>query len=158
MTPNTVLSIQNDEDVARHKASGVLLDDEATDSAPRSLGAAPALLKAGGIFADWPHGRGSYVSSDGVVIVQVGGENHIRVICETNSSDEVSAEAKDATDGKQIGAVFRRLKATLDNLEAAIVTVTGVKFVEDGGGGGRFDVAVVRRGESNRSGSEAGGL
>ena len=28
--------------------------------------------------------------------------------------------------------------------------------VEDEGGGGRFDVAVLRRGESNRSGSEAG--
>eukprot|EP00946_MAST-07B_sp_MAST-7B-sp1_P004604 g4604.t1 len=126
MTPDTVLSVKTEEEIAVHKAKGVLYDHEGTSSrGHRSHGTSPVALKIGDFFEHWPHGRGSYVSSDGVVIVQIGGENHIRVICETNSSRKASLQ--DKTDGKKTGDIFRRLKATLDALETAIP--------EDKGGG-----------------------
>ena len=85
-------------------------------------------LDAGGAFEHWPHGRGSYAGNDGIVTIQYGGENHIRIICETNSS------LSNQKEGRQIGAVYRKLKATLEQIEDAIQKVLNEKSMSIDGG------------------------
>eukprot|EP00041_Stephanoeca_diplocostata_P033973 m.1138079 g.1138079 ORF g.1138079 m.1138079 type:complete len:657 (-) comp24438_c0_seq3:324-2294(-) len=59
-------------------------------------------LVAAGIAADWPHGRGCYVSEDRSVVVWVGEEDHLRVISMHT--------------GTVLSAAFDRLRAALDVL------------------------------------------
>ena len=57
-------------------------------------------LVAAGIAADWPHGRGCYVSEDRSFIIWVGEEDHLRIMCMER--------------GTVLNRVFDRLKAALD--------------------------------------------
>ncbi len=60
-------------------------------------------LTAAGIAADWPHGRGCYVSQDKGFIIWVGEEDHLRIMCMAK--------------GTSLNSVFDRLKAALDVVE-----------------------------------------
>ena len=60
-------------------------------------------LTAAGIAADWPFGRGCYVSADKRAIIWVGEEDHLRIMCMQT--------------GTVLGDVFDRLKKTLDLVE-----------------------------------------
>ncbi|MEM9581555.1 MAG: phosphagen kinase [Pseudomonadota bacterium] len=57
-------------------------------------------LTAAGIAADWPYGRGCYVSEDRSFIIWVGEEDHLRIMCMER--------------GTVLNRVFDRLKAALD--------------------------------------------
>ena len=57
-------------------------------------------LMAAGIAADWPYGRGCYVSADRSFIIWVGEEDHLRIMCMER--------------GTVLNRVFDRLKAALD--------------------------------------------
>lgn len=60
-------------------------------------------LNAAGISADWPYGRGMYVSADEDFLVWVGEEDHLRVIAMQKGGD--------------LGAIFERLRTGLERLE-----------------------------------------
>ena len=47
---------------------------------------ADSYLESAGISADWPFGRGCYVSEDKQFIVWVGEEDHLRIMCMKNGS------------------------------------------------------------------------
>lgn len=57
-------------------------------------------LRAAGIAADWPYGRGCYVSADREFIIWVGEEDHLRIMCMRR--------------GTVLNEVFDRLKAALE--------------------------------------------
>ncbi|PLX35224.1 MAG: arginine kinase [Hyphomicrobiales bacterium] len=61
-------------------------------------------LLAAGIAADWPHGRGCYVSADRAFIIWVGEEDHLRIMCMQR--------------GTVLNAVFDRLKSALERVGA----------------------------------------
>lgn len=67
-------------------------------------------LTAAGIAADWPHGRGCYVSRDKEFIIWVGEEDHLRIMCMKR--------------GTVLNEVFDRLKVALDLVES----IDGMKF------------------------------
>lgn len=67
-------------------------------------------LTAAGIAADWPYGRGCYVSADRQVIIWVGEEDHLRIMCMQR--------------GTVLNDVFDRLKSTLDIVEG----INGLEF------------------------------
>jgi len=67
-------------------------------------------LTAAGIAADWPYGRGCYVSDDKGFIVWVGEEDHLRIMCMQN--------------GTVLNEVFDRLKSALDVVE----NIEGLEF------------------------------
>jgi len=60
-------------------------------------------LTAAGIAADWPYGRGCYVSADKGFIIWVGEEDHLRIMCMQR--------------GTVLNEVFDRLKTVLDLVE-----------------------------------------
>lgn len=57
-------------------------------------------LTAAGIAADWPYGRGCYVSGDRGFVIWVGEEDHLRIMCMKR--------------GVILNEVFDRLKTALD--------------------------------------------
>jgi len=57
-------------------------------------------LVTAGISADWPHGRGCYVSADKGFIIWVGEEDHLRIMCMKK--------------GTILNEVFDRLKVAVD--------------------------------------------
>lgn len=57
-------------------------------------------LLAAGIAADWPYGRGCYVSADRSFVIWVGEEDHLRIMC--------------MEQGTILTRVFDRLKVALD--------------------------------------------
>ncbi|MCP4409308.1 MAG: hypothetical protein GY807_16455 [Gammaproteobacteria bacterium] len=59
-------------------------------------------LAAAGIAADWPYGRGCYVSEDRGFIIWVGEEDHLRIMCMEK--------------GSVLNRVFDRLKTALDKV------------------------------------------
>jgi len=59
-------------------------------------------LTAAGIAADWPYGRGCYVSQDREFIIWVGEEDHLRIMCMER--------------GTVLNRVFDRLKTALDKV------------------------------------------
>lgn len=67
-------------------------------------------LTAAGIAADWPHGRGCYVSDDKEFIIWVGEEDHLRIMCMKR--------------GTVLNEVFDRLKTALDLVES----IEGIEF------------------------------
>ncbi len=67
-------------------------------------------LTAAGIAADWPFGRGCYVSDDRQFIIWVGEEDHLRIMCMQH--------------GTVLNAVFDRLKAAL----AVVEKIESMKF------------------------------
>ena len=67
-------------------------------------------LTAAGIAADWPFGRGCYVSADRQVIIWIGEEDHLRIMCMQY--------------GTVLNEVFDRLKSTLDVVEG----IDGLEF------------------------------
>ena len=67
-------------------------------------------LIAAGIAADWPYGRGCYVSSDKEFIIWVGEEDHLRIMCMKR--------------GTVLNEVFDRLKSALDLVES----IEGMEF------------------------------
>eukprot|EP00798_Chlamydomonas_sp_ICE-L_P018007 gene18007-24416_t len=69
-------------------------------------------LKSTGISADWPHGRGCYISADKELIIWLGEEDHLRFICKQKRT--------------MLNAVFDRVKSAMDPVEGLI----GVKFSE----------------------------
>ena len=60
-------------------------------------------LNSAGISADWPHGRGCYVSADKQFIVWVGEEDHLRIMC--------------MMQGTVLNKVFDRLKTAQEIVE-----------------------------------------
>lgn len=67
-------------------------------------------LTAAGIAADWPFGRGCYVSADKEFIIWVGEEDHLRIMCMKR--------------GTILNEVFDRLKSALDLVES----IKGMEF------------------------------
>jgi protein-arginine kinase len=67
-------------------------------------------LAAAGIAADWPNGRGCYVSADKGFIIWVGEEDHLRIMCMQR--------------GTVLNEVFDRLKSALDLVEG----IGGLEF------------------------------
>jgi len=67
-------------------------------------------LAAAGIAADWPYGRGCYVSADKGFIIWVGEEDHLRIMCMQR--------------GTVLNEVFDRLKSALDVVEG----IEGLEF------------------------------
>ncbi|MEM1374682.1 MAG: phosphagen kinase [Pseudomonadota bacterium] len=67
-------------------------------------------LLAAGIAADWPHGRGCYVSADRSFIIWVGEEDHLRIMCMER--------------GTVLNRVFDRLKTALD----VVAGIEGLSF------------------------------
>ncbi len=67
-------------------------------------------LTAAGIAADWPFGRGCYVSEDREFIIWVGEEDHLRIMCMKR--------------GTVLNEVFDRLKSALDLVES----IEGMEF------------------------------
>ncbi|MCH9806837.1 MAG: hypothetical protein K0U74_03815 [Alphaproteobacteria bacterium] len=67
-------------------------------------------LTAAGIAADWPYGRGCYVSADKGFIIWVGEEDHLRIMCMQR--------------GTVLNDVFDRLKSALDLVEG----IEGLEF------------------------------
>ena len=61
---------------------------------------ADSYLLSAGIAADWPHGRGVYISEDKGFIIWVGEEDHLRIMCMEK--------------GTVLNKVFDRLKTALD--------------------------------------------
>eukprot|EP01052_Picozoa_sp_SAG31_P044421 SAG31_NODE_7735_length_1606_cov_1.633709_2_plen_247_part_01 len=62
--------------------------------------AADAYLASAGIAADWPYGRGCYISEDQGFIVWVGEEDHLRIMCMEK--------------GTVLNSIFDRLRSALD--------------------------------------------
>jgi len=60
-------------------------------------------LETAGISANWPYGRGMYVSNDEQFIIWVGEEDHLRIMVMKH--------------GKQLNAIFDRLNSALNFLE-----------------------------------------
>jgi creatine kinase len=67
-------------------------------------------LNSAGISADWPFGRGCYVSKDKGFIIWVGEEDHLRIMCMKK--------------GFILNEVFDRLKKSLDIIDG----IEGLKF------------------------------
>ncbi|MEM1234426.1 MAG: phosphagen kinase [Pseudomonadota bacterium] len=84
--PNQISAAQYQELVDAH----VMFKDMSNDT----------YLLAAGIAADWPHGRGCYVSDDRSFIIWVGEEDHLRIMCMER--------------GTVLNRVFDRLKDALD--------------------------------------------
>ena len=61
---------------------------------------ADSYLVTAGIAADWPFGRGCYVSEDKGFIIWVGEEDHLRIMCMKK--------------GTVLNEVFDRLKGAVD--------------------------------------------
>lgn len=72
--------------------------------------AADSYLAAAGIAADWPYGRGCYVSEDRGFVIWVGEEDHLRIMCMKK--------------GSLLNEVFDRLKAALD----VVNSIEGLEF------------------------------
>ena len=72
----------------------------------KDMSSDPYLVSAG-IASDWPYGRGCYISSDEQVVIWVGEEDHLRIICmKPNSTD--------------LTEVFERLSDTVRLMDAAV--------------------------------------
>jgi creatine kinase len=70
-------------------------------------------LKSAGISSDWPYGRGCYVSNDGQVIIWMGEEDQLRIMCMKK--------------GTKLNEVFDRLRNVLDTFEQ----IPGIEFAHD---------------------------
>lgn len=70
-------------------------------------------LKSAGLAADWPYGRACYVSSNQEVIVWLGEEDHLRIICMKT--------------GTRLHEVYNRLRDVVDAIEA----MPGISFQGD---------------------------
>jgi hypothetical protein len=69
-------------------------------------------LASAGIANDWPYGRGCYVSADQQVIIWMGEEDQLRIMCMKK--------------GTMLNEVFSRLKTVLDTVES----LDGIKFAK----------------------------
>merc|ERR1712224_134899 len=67
---------------------------------------ADSFLLSAGISADWPHGRGCYVSGDKKFIIWCGEEDHLRIMCMFR--------------GTVLNEVFDKLKTAVDLCEKLI--------------------------------------
>ena len=74
---------------------------------------ADSYLLHAGIAADWPHGRGCYVSEDKGFIIWVGEEDHLRIMCMKK--------------GSILNDIFNRLKSSLDIVSG----IDGITFAHD---------------------------
>jgi len=70
-------------------------------------------LTSAGIAADWPYGRGCYVSADGQVICWFGEEDQLRIMCMKK--------------GTKLNEVFTRLHDVLKTFEK----IPGIEFAHD---------------------------
>lgn len=70
-------------------------------------------LKSAGLSADWPYGRACYVSRDQDVIVWIGEEDHLRIICMET--------------GTRLNDVYQRLRNVVEMIEA----MPGIAFAHD---------------------------
>ena len=84
--PNFIDKAEYDQYVAAH----IMFKDMSADS----------YLVTAGIAADWPFGRGCYVSEDKEFIIWVGEEDHLRIMCMKK--------------GTILNEVFDRLKCAVD--------------------------------------------
>jgi protein-arginine kinase len=75
-------------------------------------------LLSAGIAADWPHGRGVYISEDKGFIIWVGEEDHLRIMC--------------MKQGTVLNEVFDRLKGALDVVDG-IESIGGFAISPDYG-------------------------
>lgn len=90
LTPGSPDEIDESEYIRRQTAHQMFKDMRGD----RYLGAA-------GISADWPHGRGMYVSRDEDFLVWVGEEDHLRIIAMQQAGD-LSALFKRLHDGLEV--------------------------------------------------------
>ncbi len=82
-------------------------------------------LNAAGISADWPYGRGMYISEEEDFLVWVGEEDHLRImamqvgggISEFKFQPYTNARIADMRIGGDLNALFERLRAGLASLE-----------------------------------------
>lgn len=95
ITPGSTNEIDADEYQRRVKAHQMFKD---MSSDP--------YLKVAGISADWPYGRGMYVSRDEDFLVWVGEEDHLRVMAMQR--------------GGNLNALFERLRTGLETLRALL--------------------------------------
>ncbi len=84
--PNALTPDQYTQMVAQHLIFKNMAQDE--------------FLNISGIADDWPYGRGCYVSANRSVIIWVGEEDHLRIMCMET--------------GSKLTSVFQRLKNTLE--------------------------------------------
>jgi hypothetical protein len=70
-------------------------------------------MRSAGIAGDWPHGRACYVSRDRELIVWIGEEDHLRIIC------------------MKTGTVLREVFERLRDLVAVIESLPGMAFARD---------------------------
>jgi len=91
ITPGSAQQIDADEYERRVRAHQMFKD----------MSADP-YLKVAGISADWPHGRGMYVSRDEDFLVWVGEEDHLRIMAMQR--------------GGNLNALFERLRTGLEKL------------------------------------------
>jgi creatine kinase len=70
-------------------------------------------LKSAGIANDWPYGRGCYMSADGQIIVWMGEEDQLRIMCMKK--------------GTKLNEVFDRLHSVLQVIEK----IPGIEFAHD---------------------------
>ncbi|MGI9482887.1 MAG: hypothetical protein ACR2OR_11090 [Hyphomicrobiales bacterium] len=92
ITPGSPYEISPDE-YDRRVAAHQMFKDMSSDR----------FLNVAGISADWPYGRGMYVSSDEDFLVWVGEEDHLRIMAMQRGGD--------------LGAMFERLHTGLERLE-----------------------------------------
>ena len=92
LTPGSPFALTPDEYKAR-VAAHQMFKDMSGDS----------YLEAAGISADWPYGRGMYISADENFLVWVGEEDHMRVMAMHR--------------GGSLGGLFGRLRVGLDRIE-----------------------------------------
>ena len=90
--PNFIDKAEYDQYVADH----IMFKDMSADS----------YLVTAGIAADWPYGRGCYVSEDKEFIIWVGEEDHLRIMCMKK--------------GTILNEVFDRLKCAVDVVQEKI--------------------------------------
>ena len=90
--PNEITPAEYDRLVKAH----IIFKDISTDK----------YLSAAGIADHWPHGRGCYISEDMQLIIWVGEEDHLRIICMKK--------------GSILNEIFDRLKAAIDVVEPLI--------------------------------------
>jgi hypothetical protein len=90
--PNFISQKEYDQLVDEH----IMFKDMSADS----------YLVTAGIAADWPNGRGCYVSADKEFIIWVGEEDHLRIMCMKK--------------GTILNEVFDRLKKAVDVVESKI--------------------------------------
>jgi hypothetical protein len=74
-----------------------------------------ARLASAGFGADWPTGRGCFLSADGQTVIEVGGEDHLRMAC-VQGGDEHGEAGGGGVAPSSLGQAFDKLRLLVDVL------------------------------------------